>query len=144
MRPVSRQSRAFTTIAIIAVAFGGCGSAQHARKAAATTQVSERDFHISAPDRLRAGDIEFTVHNEGPDRHEFIVARVSGPTLPLRPDGLTLDEEALQKHEVGELEPGEPGSTRTLRLKLAAGRYVFFCNMAGHYLGGMRHEVVVE
>jgi uncharacterized cupredoxin-like copper-binding protein len=33
---------------------------------------------------------------------------------------------------------------RTLRLKLTPGRYVFFCNMAGHYLGGMRHEVVVQ
>jgi uncharacterized cupredoxin-like copper-binding protein len=50
----------------------------------------------------------------------------------------------VQKQEVGELEPGDPGAVRTLRLKLSPGRYVFFCNMAGHYLGGMRHEVVVQ
>ena len=37
-----------------------------------------------------------------------------------------------------------PGAVRTLHLKLAPGRYIFFCNMAGHYLGGMHHEVVVQ
>jgi uncharacterized cupredoxin-like copper-binding protein len=107
--------------------------------------VAEKDFHISAPSTIRAGAVSFTVHNEGPERHEFIVARVGGTSsLALRPDGLTIDEEALQKQEVGELEPGEPGTVRTLHLTLAPGRYVFFCNMAGHYLGGMRHEVVVQ
>jgi uncharacterized cupredoxin-like copper-binding protein len=106
--------------------------------------VSERDFHISAPTVLRAGEDALTVRNEGPERHEFIVARVGGAPLPLRADGLTVDEDAVQKQEVGELEPGNPGAVRTLRLKLTPGRYVFFCNMAGHYLGGMRHEVVVQ
>ncbi len=106
--------------------------------------MSERDFHIAAPVTLHAGEVQFTVDNEGPERHEFIVAHVGGSALPLRADGLTIDEEALQKDEVGELEPGEPGAVRTLRLKLTPGRYVFFCNMAGHYLGGMRHEVVVQ
>jgi uncharacterized cupredoxin-like copper-binding protein len=106
--------------------------------------VTERDFHISAPATIKAGEVAFTVRNEGPERHEFIVARVGRSTLPLRADGLTLDEEALQKQEVGELEPGDPGAVRTLHLTLSPGRYVFFCNMAGHFLGGMRHEVVVQ
>jgi uncharacterized cupredoxin-like copper-binding protein len=50
----------------------------------------------------------------------------------------------LQKRELGELEPCAPGSVQTLRLHLAPGRYVFFCNMAGHFLGGMHAEVVVQ
>jgi uncharacterized cupredoxin-like copper-binding protein len=129
---------------LLALAGAGCGSAQRAPSGGTPVAVSERDFHISAPTTLTAGEVAFTVHNEGPERHEFIVARVDHPTLPLRTDGLTLDEEKLQKQEVGELEPGAPGSVRTLRLKLAPGRYVFFCNMAGHFLGGMRHEVVVQ
>jgi uncharacterized cupredoxin-like copper-binding protein len=106
--------------------------------------VFEKDFRISAPTTVSAGEVTFTVHNEGPERHEFIVAHVSSAGLPLRADGLTIDEETLQKQEVGELEPGEPGAVRTLQLKLAPGRYVFVCNMAGHYLGGMHHEVVVQ
>jgi uncharacterized cupredoxin-like copper-binding protein len=56
---------------------------------------------------------------------------------------LTLNEEALQHSEPGALEPGQPGSTRDLRVHLAPGRYVLFCNMAGHYLGGMHSNLVV-
>jgi uncharacterized cupredoxin-like copper-binding protein len=131
-------------VAALASALGGCGSAQHAPARGAAVSVTEKDFHISAPSTLPAGEVAFTVHNEGPERHEFIVARLGTSALPLRADGLTVDEETLDKQEAGELEPGERGSVRTLRLKLAPGRYVFFCNMAGHYLGGMRHEVVVQ
>jgi uncharacterized cupredoxin-like copper-binding protein len=136
---------AVLALAVGALAIGGCGSAHHARAAAASAvSVTERDFHIAAPSTLRAGAVDFTVTNEGPERHEFIVARVGASALPMRSDGLTIDEETLEKQEVGELEPGKPGAVRTLRLDLAPGRYVFFCNMAGHFLGGMHHEVVVQ
>jgi uncharacterized cupredoxin-like copper-binding protein len=139
-----RLSLPLAPLVVLATVAGGCGSSGHARTASSTVSVSEKDFHISAPTTLRAGEVTFTVHNEGPERHEFIVAHVGANALPLRTDGLTIDEEAIQKDEVGELEPGEPGAVRQLTLKLAPGRYVFFCNMAGHYLGGMRHEVVVQ
>jgi uncharacterized cupredoxin-like copper-binding protein len=139
-----RRRRPIVTLALLSVLAGGCGSATRPPTASNAVGITERDFHISTPATLSAGEVAFTVHNKGPDRHEFIVARVSSSTLPLRADGLTVDEEALQKSEVGELEPGEPGAIRTLRLKLAPGRYVFFCNMAGHFLGGMHEEVVVQ
>jgi hypothetical protein len=140
-----RRLRAVLPVALAALA-GGCGSSRPAKPAAAIA-VNEQDFHISAPARISTEEVSLRVHNRGPDRHEFIVARVGGrgaAGLPLRSDGLTLDEETLQKSEVGELEPGAPGSTRTLHLKLAPGRYVFFCNMAGHFMGGMHAEVVVQ
>ena len=124
----------------------GCGSAQR-ETTSGTVGVTEKDFKISAPSRLASGEVALSVQNHGPDKHELIVARVGSAgaaSLPLRADGVTLDEEALQKAEVGELEPGAPGSVRTLRLKLAPGHYVFFCNMAGHFLGGMHADVVVK
>src|SRR5439155_18551179 len=104
----------------------------------------ERDVHIAAQARLAAGEVTMTVHNEGPDAHELNVVRADRARLPLRSDGLTVDEEGLGKVIVGALEPGRPGSVRTLRLHLAPGRYVFLCNMAGHYLGGMHTTVVVS
>jgi uncharacterized cupredoxin-like copper-binding protein len=107
-------------------------------------RVSERDFSISAPKRASAGDVVLQVHNTGPDDHELIVVRTADGRLPFRGDGVTVDEEALQRQEVGTLEPGEPGGTRELRVHLAPGRYVFFCNMSGHYLGGMHTELVVH
>ena len=123
----------------------GCSPSQSGPKAGATAiGVTERDFHISAPSRVASGDVVLTVHNDGPDAHELIVVRADRSSLPLRPDGLTVDEEALGSATAGTLEPGEPGSVRTLQLHLAPGRYEFFCNMAGHYLGGMHHVLVVR
>ncbi len=44
----------------------------------------------------------------------------------------------------GVLEPGQPGSVRELNVHLRPGRYVLFCNMSGHYLGGMHTTLVVR
>ena len=40
--------------------------------------------------------------------------------------------------------PGEPGATRYLTVELRPGRYVFFCNMEGHFMAGMHAEVEVQ
>ncbi|HEX6461540.1 MAG TPA: hypothetical protein VF032_21700 [Thermoleophilaceae bacterium] len=116
-----------------------------AQPAAHGVAVTERDFHISAPSTLPAGNVRLHVDNQGPDQHELLVARVGGnATLPLRRDGLTVDEERIQAAEVGTLEPGAPGARRELNLRLSPGRYVLFCNMSGHYLGGMHADLVVR
>jgi uncharacterized cupredoxin-like copper-binding protein len=51
---------------------------------------------------------------------------------------VTLDEDAVEKQTVGVLEPGM--GRRQLDVTLRPGRYVMFCNMQGHYLGGMHHS----
>ena len=125
------------------LAVAGCGSGRPAADAHATRiRITERDFRISAPRHVRTGDVLLSVHNRGPDAHELIVVR-DGARLPLRRDGSTVSEEKLEPVEAGALEPGQPGSVRTLRLHLAPGRYTLFCNMSGHYLGGMHTELVV-
>jgi uncharacterized cupredoxin-like copper-binding protein len=105
--------------------------------------VSERDFHISAPSTVSTGNLLLRVKNEGPDSHEFIIVRMAD-RLPLRADGLTVNEETLQPNTVGLLEPGETGALRDLRLHLTPGTYQFFCNMAGHYMAGMHGRLVVQ
>jgi uncharacterized cupredoxin-like copper-binding protein len=122
----------------------GCGGAARA-DSAAVVRVSERDFGITAsPREVSPGAVVVRVVNHGPDRHELIVVRVRGKRLPLRSDGMTINEEALQRAEVGVLEPGAPGSVRDLHVNLSAGRYVLFCNMSGHYMGGMHTMLVVR
>ena len=112
---------------------------------AAAVNVEERDFKITAPERLAPGDIRLRITNKGPDRHEFIVVRLpTSGSLPERTDGITIDEDRIgEAAEPGSLESGLPGSVRTLDVHLAAGRYQFFCNMSGHYWGGMHTDVVV-
>jgi uncharacterized cupredoxin-like copper-binding protein len=117
---------------------GACSSSSPAGGPGRTViHVSERDFTIHLPARIPAGDVRLVVHNRGPDQHELIVVRAADSTLPLRADAETVDEDGLEPRTLGALEPGPPGSTRELDLQLRPGTYEVFCNMAGHYLGGM-------
>ena len=105
-------------------------------------QVREQDFRIVVrPKRIPAGDYELVLKNDGPVAHELILVR-GRSRLPLRSDGLTVDEDALSTS--GALEPAGPGSVRRLRLHLAPGRYELFCNMAGHFMAGMHAELAVD
>src|SRR5438445_1681647 len=114
--------RSFSGLAIAAVillAAAGCSASQAGTRAGGTVlRVTERDFHISAPTHVAAGDIRLTVGNHGPDAHELIVVRQRGSRLPLRRDGVTVNEESLKRETVGVLEPGNPHSVRELRLHL--------------------------
>jgi uncharacterized cupredoxin-like copper-binding protein len=126
------------------VALSGCGSTRASASTPRTAAIVERDFHIQAPTTLHSGTVTLRVHNEGPDQHELIIVPGTKSSLPLRKDGLTVDEETVESSEPGSLEPGEPGSTRDLTVDLRPGRYVFFCNMEGHFMAGMHAEVEVQ
>ena len=131
-------------VACFSLLIGACGAnSADTHPVAAQAQVTQRDFHISAPTRLRAGRVELSVKNKGPDDHELLVVKKGEGEPPLRADGLTVDEDALGSAVVAALEPGEPG-TRSLRVNLAPGHYELLCNMAGHYFAGMETEIEVQ
>ena len=140
----------FAFALISSVCLGGAWYVEHSAASsdssapAVTIKVTERDFHISAPKQVSSGNLLLNVSNKGPDQHELIVVRAQSARLPLRSDGLTVNEKTLQRATEPSLEPGEPGSVRWLRLHLPPGRYVLFCNMAGHYMGGMHTELEVR
>ena len=103
-----------------------------------------RAIHIKvSPARIPAGPARLVVVNKGPDTHEILVARTDA-ALPLRSDGLTVDEDKLEPVTVGVAEGESPGAVEVLRVTLGVGRYELFCNMAGHYLGGMSAKLVVS
>jgi uncharacterized cupredoxin-like copper-binding protein len=131
-------------IALMALLTSACSAGRQALEPQqALVRVTERDFHISlAPDHVPAGSIRLVLRNEGPDTHELILVRAHSG-LPLRPDGLTVDEERLSALTVGSLDGTGPGHERSMQLHLARGRYELFCNMAGHFMAGMHTELVV-
>ena len=124
---------------------GGCSTQEPASAAAtsSTAKVVERDFHIKAPEHLPPGTVHLVVRNRGPVAHELIVVRSDGHLLPLRADGLTVDEDAVEDRTAVALEPGQPG-VRTVDFSLSPGRYVMFCNMSGHFMGGMYADLDVR
>ena len=128
----------------LALAASGCGSA-HQQGTGRALDVTERDFRITAPATVAAGTVWLHVHNRGPDTHELLVVRAPARgRVPLRADGLTVDEERLDAATAGHLDGIPAGHDAGTALHLSPGRYVLFCNMAGHYLGGMRRTLVVR
>jgi uncharacterized cupredoxin-like copper-binding protein len=117
----------------------GCSSDSPAPKTQ-SVNIVERDFQIDAPNWVRAGKVTFTIDNKGPDDHELIVVRTGHGGLPLRKDGLTVDEDAVEKQTAAALEPAAPG-VEQLHARLKPGRYELFCNMSGHYMGGMHARI---
>ena len=139
---VIRTALIALVIAVPVVAWSSIDGAAASRRQVA--QVRERDFKIMAPRFLAAGSVVLQVSNAGPDTHELILVRADGHRLPLRPDNLTVDEDRLKPRTVGNEDDVRPGTRRTWKLVLAPGRYVLFCNMSGHYLGGMHRLLVVR
>jgi hypothetical protein len=141
-----RLVRAPMLLAVLVLAIAGCSSSGGKSNGAITVApIVEKDFKITAGGyKLPPGKVDLSIKNEGPDAHELIVVRETDSGLPLRKDGLTVDEDAIEKQTLGTLEPGQPGKTRRLQVNLTPGRYLLLCNMAGHYLGGMHTELVVN
>jgi uncharacterized cupredoxin-like copper-binding protein len=111
-----------------------------------TVDIVERDFHISGPSSIASGGaIDLHIHNNGPSTHELVIVRtdLAAPNLPLQLDGLTIDEESPLLHAVDEDADIPLGTTADLVLHLTPGHYVLFCNLEGHYLGGMHLSLEV-
>ena len=93
-----------------------------------------------------AGTVSFLIRNQGPTTHEVIVVRsdLAPDKLPLQRDGLTVDEEGPGIKFLEEVEGLDIDDRQTLVLDLAPGRYVLYCNLEGHYLGGMYEALTVR
>jgi len=131
--------------AVLVLAGCGGGGAGRGGPAGTVVGVTERDFHIATTlAAVRSGQVTLRIHEQGPDEHELIVAPERNHGLPMRSDGFTVNEEAIQNSEPGSINPQEPGVTRYLTMNLAPGRYVLFCNMEGHYMAGMHVELRVS
>lgn len=129
-------------VACAVVAASGCGTSSSPDVQPVRIQL--KDFRIEAPARVRSGEVELIARNSGPTDHELLVVAESEDDLPLRADGLTVDEDALGSRVASSFEPFHGGSRDVLRTTLRPGRYVLLCNMSGHYLGGMRAELEVR
>src|SRR5262249_39989557 len=100
--------------------------------------VTLKDFHIeTAEQTVAAGHVLFRVQNDAPMTHECVVVRTDLPDHHLRmgSDGPSVHGGCLSWR--GELDAVPASESRSLALDRAPGRYVFFCTLEGHSLGGM-------
>src|SRR3977135_1826971 len=108
-RPRLDRLIAVAIFAVALLAISGCAGGQPARAPGKEIRVAERDFKIAvARKKVPAGDYTLVVHNKGPDSHELIVIKAPTQRLPLRREGMTVDEGALEPFIPGLLEPEAP------------------------------------
>ena len=99
----------------------------------------------ATPGSVPAGDVTFTVKNEGTIDHEVVVLKTDTAydALPVgKPEADKVDEST----NIGETgDPAlKPGETRSFTVKnMTAGKYVLVCNIAKHYAMGMRAPFTV-
>jgi uncharacterized cupredoxin-like copper-binding protein len=124
---------------------GGCTASDPAA-AGSVVNVTLHDFRIDSESTSVSGDqdVIFRIDNQAPVTHEFVVVRSDLPPdqLAIGSDGLSVDEDQLDP--MGEIGEVESGTIQTLALHLSPGHYVFFCNLEGHYLGGMHGGLEVS
>jgi uncharacterized cupredoxin-like copper-binding protein len=104
--------------------------------------VTMHDFGIKVSrHEVPAGRVVLRVKNDGPSTHEINVdlTRYGSGKIPLQRDGLTAAEDAKGIERIDSIEQVNLHDTGDLALDLKPGRYVLWCNLEGHYLGGM-HE----
>lgn len=103
--------------------------------------VSAQEFAFSAG-RIdaRAGRLRLTLRNRGTVAHEIVLLRTDAGATTLPGQGGRVSEATA----VGKVPLTAPGSSRTAGFTLKPGRYLFVCNVVGHYASGMRGRLVVR
>jgi uncharacterized cupredoxin-like copper-binding protein len=114
--------------------------------ASSGAKMSMASFSVKAmPQHIKAGKVTFKVTNASKDTiHEMIVSPVKDPSKPLPYDaanGKVNEDQAGHLGEVSELDAGKSGE---LTLTLKPGTYILYCNIPGHFDGGMWTTVTVS
>jgi uncharacterized cupredoxin-like copper-binding protein len=113
--------------------------------AGGTVNVTEKDFSIAVdPSSTAAGTIDFSITNEGPSTHEFVVFKTDLTPEALPTTEGDVNEEGEGVEHVDEKEDIAAGTTTTLEVTLDAGNYVLLCNLPGHYKLGMHVGFTVK
>lgn len=156
MKPMVRATQRLAAMAaVMALVLAACtGDAAQSSAAGAsdggdatTVEVTLQEWAVvPAEDSAPAGDVTFSVTNDGPeDIHEFVILRtdLDPGDLPVDSDGV-VDEEGGGIEVVDEIEDIPVGETMEVTATLEAGSYVLICNVwsedegEAHYSMGMR------
>jgi uncharacterized cupredoxin-like copper-binding protein len=107
------------------LACGGSGGGSGAP--AGSTQVNVMDFNFKPKDiSVSSGKVVFFLVNSGPAAHDMLIADSNGKT-------------------VARSSLVQPGDTFTFTVaNLAAGKYVFYCDVPGHRDAGMEGTLTVS
>lgn len=107
-------------LALVVACGGGGGSPSGSGAPAGSTQVTVMDFSFKPKDMsVHSGKVVFFLINSGPAAHDMLIADSTGKT-------------------VARSSLVQSGDTFTFTVdSLAAGKYLFYCDVPGHRAAGM-------
>jgi uncharacterized cupredoxin-like copper-binding protein len=95
------------------------------------------------PATLPAGELRFELTNRDTVAHDFVLVRTDGPASELpQKDGQV--DIAAAGQVAGEVQAFAPGESGEASFQVEPGTYVLFCNIPGHYAGGMYYSLTVQ
>lgn len=128
---MSRMRKAVLFAAAITIVVGVASA--EAASSATMVMVSLKEFKVVPSTKtVKAGNVIFSVKNVGKVDHQLVVVKTT-----LAPGKLPVKKgQASEKGKVGVVADLAPGKSGKVTLKLAKGKYVLLCNIAGHYQAG--------
>ena len=92
---------------------------------------------------VASGELRFELSNADAIRHDFVLIRTdrAAADLPVARGRVDL---AGAGEVVGTVEAVAPGRAGGRTFDLPPGRYVLYCDIAGHYEGGMYYTLVIS
>jgi uncharacterized cupredoxin-like copper-binding protein len=131
--------------ALMALALLVISCAQPAADVPAGSQVvaelADYKITVNVPS-VKAGTIKIGVRNLGTMEHSFEVLKTDLPQDKLPVDGASA--KAKEDGKVGEIKSIPAGKSASVTVDLTPGKYVFICNVAGHYQLGMHTGFTVD
>jgi uncharacterized cupredoxin-like copper-binding protein len=102
------------------------------------------EWKVAVPTTMKAGKVTFTIKNGGMMVHELLVFRSDlGPAAYPTNQAGGINEEGAGIKLLSDGDNLDPGASQTRTVDLTPGKYLFVCNLPGHFREGMFTVVTV-
>jgi uncharacterized cupredoxin-like copper-binding protein len=127
----------------LALIVGACSAAAESAPSGSqvVAELADNKITVNVPS-VKAGKVKIGVRNLGTMEHSFEVLKTDVPQDKLPVDGPSA--KAKEDGKVGEIPSIPAGKSAAVTIDLVPGKYVFICNIAGHYQLGMHTGFTVE
>jgi uncharacterized cupredoxin-like copper-binding protein len=136
-------AKALSAVLACGLLLAACGGPSASAAADSQVIVEMTDYKVvtNVPS-VKAGTIKIGVRNLASMEHSFEVIKtdLAADQLPIDP----ASAKAIDVGKVGEIATIAGGTSAAVTLDLGPGKYIFICNIAGHYQLGMHTAFVVE